>query len=39
VVVPGAFHAFDVWAGGTKVAQEFNAMKIAALQRAFSAEA
>jgi acetyl esterase/lipase len=39
VVVPGAFHGFDVIAGGTTVARQFRHAQLNALARAFGAPA
>jgi acetyl esterase/lipase len=36
VVVPGAFHAFDVIARETSIARQFTAAKVEALRRAFT---
>ena len=36
VVVPGAFHGFNIFAVDTRIAQTFNALKVNALRRAFS---
>lgn len=38
LVVPGAFHGFDLLAPSTKLAQSFTAMKMKALKRAFAGE-
>jgi acetyl esterase/lipase len=39
VVVPGAFHGFDLMAKETAVSRRFTAAKLSALQRAFAAAA